>query len=422
MDVGFRIKGRAGSFRTLDRKSAFKVKIDFSVPDQRFLGMKKLTLNNMVQDRAMVHEWLAYTLFRGMGVASPRTGYAKVWLNGDFYGLYSHIETLDDVMLDRWFASTVHLYEGAYGADLFPNQENNLEPDEGDPLDRSDLTTVINLLHSVDPADFYDVSQALIDWPQVLSTMVTEIYIGHWDGYAPTRNNYYFHFDNQGVMRLLPWGTDQTFDRHLAWRDGRGLLLERCRASLGCMMAFDLTLLRLVRLVDELDLVPAIRAQADLMFPWVVEDPASSTRRSRSRPTWRPPSRSWSGGGPTRGDRRLPAGGRSRSRPRRLRLRHRLPARRSHELPRRRRDLRRWHRSGLQWRGGRWHRLPRLRRALPRRAALPGVHDASHLPRRARPLPGAGRRSGGGGRRRRGRVAVRPEPAGPRPGLLAGAR
>ncbi|MCA9542584.1 MAG: hypothetical protein KC620_26995, partial [Myxococcales bacterium] len=32
-------------------------------------------------------------------------------------------------------------------------------------------------------------------------------------------------------------------------------------------------LLEIVRLLDRLDLVPAIRAQADLMFPWVVEDP-----------------------------------------------------------------------------------------------------------------------------------------------------
>lgn len=265
--VGIRLKGRLGSFRTLDRKSGFKVKID-QVPGQRLNGLEKLTLNNMVQDRSMLHEWLAYTVFRDMGVAAPRTGYARVFLNDELYGVYNNLETLDEQMLDRWFARTDSLYEGAYGTDLFPDHLARFEMDEGDD-ERVDLQALIERLNGVPAAEFYAMSQDIIDWPQVLAMMVTEIYIGHWDGYAPTRNNYYFHFAD-GVASLLPWGTDQTFDRHLGWRDGRGLVLERCRASVDCMAAFDATLAYLVGRLDALDLIPAVQAHADRMIPWVV--------------------------------------------------------------------------------------------------------------------------------------------------------
>ncbi|MGK0358635.1 MAG: hypothetical protein ACI9U2_000927, partial [Bradymonadia bacterium] len=143
--VGIRLKGRLGSFRTLDRKSGFKVKID-QVPGQRLNGLEKLTLNNMVQDRSMLHEWLAYTVLRDMGVAAPRTGYARVFLNDELYGVYNNLETLDEQMLDRWFVRTDSLYEGAYGTDLFPDHLGRFEMDEGDD-ERVDLQALIDRLN-----------------------------------------------------------------------------------------------------------------------------------------------------------------------------------------------------------------------------------------------------------------------------------
>jgi len=78
--VKLKLKGRIGSFRDLDGKAAFKLK--FGNAAQRVSGLKKLTLNNMVQDPSCVRETLAYELFRGMGVPAPRTGYAVVTVDG----------------------------------------------------------------------------------------------------------------------------------------------------------------------------------------------------------------------------------------------------------------------------------------------------------------------------------------------------
>ena len=44
-DIGVRLKGHR-SMRSLDRKAAFKLRFDKYVPGQRWLGMRRLTLNN----------------------------------------------------------------------------------------------------------------------------------------------------------------------------------------------------------------------------------------------------------------------------------------------------------------------------------------------------------------------------------------
>jgi hypothetical protein len=102
-----KLKGH-GTFRPIGKKAAFKLK--FAKKD-RFLGLKKLTLNNMVQDASMIHETLGYEVLRAAGVPAPRTGFAYVTVNGKGYGLYLDLEPYDDVSLAHLFPTTQHLYK-----------------------------------------------------------------------------------------------------------------------------------------------------------------------------------------------------------------------------------------------------------------------------------------------------------------------
>ena len=266
--IRFRIKGRAGSFRPLadDTKSAFKVRFE-----ERFRGQKRLTLNNLVQDPSMLHEWTAYRVFRALGVAAPRVGYAFVTLNGAVYGLYANIETPDDVFLERWFESTAQMYEGAYGQDLFEGQVANLELDVGEP----GLDGLRQLVARLDahPDDFYGASADLVDWPQVLTMMAAEIYLGHWDGYAPARNNFYLHLDADGRLSLLPWGTDQTFRARLDFYEGRGRLMQACMTDLECRAAYDAALLQVHDVASDPELPGLVIELGLYLRPWAGRDP-----------------------------------------------------------------------------------------------------------------------------------------------------
>lgn len=268
MDIGLKLKGNA-SFRTLDGKAAFKLKFNEFVKGQKFLGLKKATLNNMVQDPTMVHEVLAYEAFRAAGLPAPRTGYSYVRINDQDYGLYLNLETLDDVSLPRWYASTQHLYEGEWTVDIVPGGASAFEIDEGDEEDLSDLEALIAAV------DTWEGIDAVADLEQITRFWAVEKYIGHADGYSadPVPNNYYLHSDDTGRFTMIPWGTDWTWDIRLAYGDDGPRMFEQCRSDSACLALYVGAVLDVRELLGGLDLAGLASDTSELIDPWRRIDP-----------------------------------------------------------------------------------------------------------------------------------------------------
>jgi hypothetical protein len=214
--IGVHAKGWYGSFRCLENDKA-GLKLKFSSSSQRINGIKKITLNNMVQDGSMSHEALSYEVFRSMDIAAPRTGYARLTVNGVYKGMYLNIETYDDVSLARWFPKTTHLYEGSYGgfydwttvADAYGP---HYEVDEGDELNRTNLQTLLNTAQNTS-SGWYARMAPIANLEQMTQVWALEAYLGHWDGYSQfITNNYYLHVDGNGVFTMHPWGMDQSLN------------------------------------------------------------------------------------------------------------------------------------------------------------------------------------------------------------------
>lgn len=275
LTVGIRLKGCWGSFRPLTGKSGFKIKINY-VSGQTILGLKKLTLNNMVQDPSMIHEALGYRVFRAMGVAASRVGYANVSLNGNSYGLHANIETLDKVSLPRWYGTgqTTHLYEGSYWMDAVSGQLDNFEIDEGNS-DRSDLAALI-AANELTGSAWWEAIQPLANLDQMTAEWATEFYLGHWDGYA-TRiwNNYYLHSTPDGKFTMLPWGLDQTFSEEIPYSGDsqNAVMVKRCFAIRACKDLYAANLVRLYDLAPTLDLPSMATAVGDAIDADVLADP-----------------------------------------------------------------------------------------------------------------------------------------------------
>jgi hypothetical protein len=165
-------------------------------------------------------------LFRALGVAAPRVGYANVSFNGANFGLHSNIETYDKPMLKRWFPTgTELLYEGAYGVEVGPD----LEVDEGSTTDRSEVTQLRDWNNSLSGKAWFDTIRTKVDLNQMIMNWAVEHYIGHWDGY--TRgwpNNYYLHKPVGGLYTMHPWGTDQTWDWDGPFLDDGATMMTRC--------------------------------------------------------------------------------------------------------------------------------------------------------------------------------------------------
>ncbi len=265
--VGVRLKG-SGSFQPLSGKAAFKISFNHVVPGQRFLGLRRLTLNNMVQDPSMLHELLAAEVFRAADVPAARAGNAYVRVNGEPYGLYLDVETLDEVSLPRWFPTTRHLYEGALALDLWADTLDEFEVDEGDEDEREDLEA---LRVAANAPEFSPAVSAVADLDELTRMWAAERYIGHWDGYSGEGgpNNYYLHSDAAGRFSMLPSGADQTFDRRTSFdTGGKGRLFVSCLAEPACRERYRAALALVHSRVGALDLEERADELAAALAPW----------------------------------------------------------------------------------------------------------------------------------------------------------
>jgi CotH kinase protein len=277
LNVGIRLKG-TGSFRTLEGKAAFKLKIPSSTaPGQRLAGLRKLTLNNMVEDPSMVHELLAYRAFKAMGLTAPRTGYAKVSVNGTDYGLYLNLETYDDVSL-AGLPSTQHLYEGEVDDDVETGATGDFEIDEGTESSTADLDALIAAVNGDTPADFSHRVAAFADLQEMVRMWAVERYIGHWDGYTgldsdQSPNNYYLHSDDSGLFTMLPSGTDMTWDDHLDFGfTGGGIMFEKCLADPSCAELYRQAVMDARDTIVRLHLDKLALSTASFLVPFETSD------------------------------------------------------------------------------------------------------------------------------------------------------
>lgn len=285
--IGVRLKGEA-SFREIDDKPAFRLKLDKFVSGQRLFGLSRLTLNNDVQDPSSLSQSLVYRLFRASGMPAPRCNHALVYVNGEYYGLYSNVETEDETFLRRWFSSSDgNLYEEG-GTDLVPGAAAAFELETNEARDdRSDLEALIAALGRATPADFSQTVGEPLDLDRYLSFAALEALAGGEDGYSyvlgPPNNFRLYRDPGGGRFVFLPWGLDRAlrprFDPELihewvpelgryrsVW-DTHSIILSGCLASSDCRAAYVARLHETIALFDALDLAHEARVETALIAP-----------------------------------------------------------------------------------------------------------------------------------------------------------
>ena len=94
-----------------DRYS-FKIEFDHYQTGKTYYGLDKLCLNNIIQDKTYLKDYLAYTLMNKMGVPAPMCSFVQINVNGEAWGLYLAVEGVEDGFLTRNYGvSTGNLYK-----------------------------------------------------------------------------------------------------------------------------------------------------------------------------------------------------------------------------------------------------------------------------------------------------------------------
>jgi len=238
-DVGARAKGHG---TRSPAKPSLKLDFDQFREGQRFYCLEKLNFNNMIADPTMMREAIAYSLFASVGVPASRVSYARLFINGQSYGLYAMVEQVDKRYLKSHIGekdgNLYKMYYGAFldyrGADpsLYTvgtwsgvqqyNKETNASQD-----DWSDLIGLMRTLDEATAATVETTVGIALDIDEILASLSVYSLLGSTDWYGNEGNNYYLYHRSDGAFVFIPWDLDAAFrksdrDACHAWLTGGG--------------------------------------------------------------------------------------------------------------------------------------------------------------------------------------------------------
>ena len=220
--VGIRKKGFIGTSRSSTRPS-LKIKLNHVNEKGQIDGLTNLTFNNNLQDVSLVSQFIGYDLFNAAGSPAPRCAYAKLSVNGQNLGVYTHVERIHRPLLKRAFGNDNGvLYEGT-AVDFNPNWAGGFEHKFGpDEVGRKKIQQLIDVLDSPDE-DIELAIGELVDLDSFYTFWAVEGLLSFWDGYSGNRNNFFFYLNPEtDKFHFIPWGADSLFEGFGPFRQGMG--------------------------------------------------------------------------------------------------------------------------------------------------------------------------------------------------------
>ena len=217
--VGIRSRG-SGSRD--EEKPALKVDFNKYVPAQEYGVYKTMVLDNQVQDPSFLRERLAFAAFEGMGIPAPQNSFARLSVNGQYWGLYQVTEAISKPFLKaRLGEESGNLFDYQYafpwdfsflGDDPQDYVPEPFEPQTNeDHLDATGLIDFIRAINGATDATFSADMGAWLDRERFLTHLAVENAVAESDGIVGRlgANNFYlYQYGGQRRFVFLPWDKD----------------------------------------------------------------------------------------------------------------------------------------------------------------------------------------------------------------------
>ncbi|TNE74504.1 T9SS type A sorting domain-containing protein [bacterium] len=226
-NIGFRLRGNTSR---QSAKKSFKIDVNEYVSGRRFYGVKSINLNGEHNDPSIMRAKLSWDLMQFLNTPTSRASHSKVFINGEYYGLYLSVEHIDDEFIaERFDNSDGNLYKCLWPADLTWRGDNpeeykfmsgdrrtyELKTNE-DLDDYSGLRDFIGFLEFSSNADFAAQVEDRLDVDGVLRWIAVDILTSNWDNYWHNKNNFYIYHDlKTNKIHFIPYDYDNTFG--IAW-------------------------------------------------------------------------------------------------------------------------------------------------------------------------------------------------------------
>jgi spore coat protein CotH len=221
-EIGIRSRGRGSRSGV---KPSLRVDFNRYESGQTFLGLKSVVLRANTQDASMMHERVSMELFRKMGLAAPRETHTKLYVNDQYVGLYTIVESLDKNFLKTNFGEDGgYLYSYDYN-DAYLFEDRGPDPATYSPLpfkpetntskpNPGPIAVMVQTINKSSDAQFQAQVSQYIELTGFLTQVAVENFVAEQDGIAGDygMNNFYiYRFDGKNLHKFIPWDKSNTF-------------------------------------------------------------------------------------------------------------------------------------------------------------------------------------------------------------------
>ncbi len=238
-NVGIRAKGNSSMENVVQLGSirhSFKIEFDHYDESKRYYGLDKLVLNNLESDYTYMKDYLVFKLMAETGADAPLCSYSFITINGEPWGLYISIESIEDSMLTRLYGRDYgNLYKPEYDDMMvFRNRKNILGTElsfskwmdyrspivrleyVGDDIKKyrhifdwakTPVTTTDKhrLIKTIKQLNNGENIENIVDTENMLRFFAVHTYVYNEDGYNGSAPHNYYLYEKDGKILFLPW-------------------------------------------------------------------------------------------------------------------------------------------------------------------------------------------------------------------------
>lgn len=219
--IGVRFKGNASFRRSSSVKKSFKLDFNEYDSEAKFLGLKKLNLNNGDLQPDFLREKL-FLDFAAQYIPAMRAVHTRVYVNDEYWGLYIAVEEPDKTMMQSRFGDDEdgNLFEAgesnatlAYlGTDPARYQSLYELKTNEDANDYKDLIEFFDILNNTNTEDLAAKLEPICDVNNVLYGIALNILFVNLDSYAGSASEFMlYHRQDTGQFVHIHWDLNESF-------------------------------------------------------------------------------------------------------------------------------------------------------------------------------------------------------------------
>jgi len=218
-NVGIRSRGQASRSST---KPSLRVDFNRYTARQTLLDLKSVVLRNNATDFSSMHERISMQLYARMGLAAPRVAHTRLYVNNNYQGLYSIVESLDkSFLLRNYDENEGYLYKydslptdaPSYldylgpAASLYSPHPFDPETHEDNPKPQP-IADLVRIVHDASDASFPSAIAPYLDINEFIKFVAVTVFMADQDGFLGDwgMNNFdVYQHTNTTVHVFIPW-------------------------------------------------------------------------------------------------------------------------------------------------------------------------------------------------------------------------